>query len=75
MNDSRAAMLDRSLALVKQCQSELGEVLLKGHDPGFQAGKSLDQVRRRSGGSRQQSSSRTIGLCLVCRPEFCLLLS
>jgi hypothetical protein len=45
-------MLDRSLSLVQQCQSELGEVLLNGHKPGFQTGKSLDQIHLRCRGSR-----------------------
>jgi hypothetical protein len=52
----RDTLLDRSLSLVQQCQSELGELLLNGHDPGFQTGKSLDQIHLRSRSSSDRSS-------------------
>ena len=48
------AMLNSSLSLLKQCRSELGKLLLKGHDLGFQAGQFLDQVRQRSGERRHR---------------------
>ena len=37
-------MLNRSLPLLEQRQRELGKLLLKGHDLGFQTGQFLDQV-------------------------------
>jgi hypothetical protein len=66
-------MLDRPFSLVQQAESELGELLLQGHDLGFQTGKFLDQVPLCRGGGRLPSSRR-IRLCLVCRQECCLLL-
>jgi hypothetical protein len=40
----RDAMFDRSLSLVQQRQSELGDLILKDHHLGFQTGKFLDEV-------------------------------
>ena len=45
--------------LLKQFQSEPDELLLQGSDVCVQLGKLLDQVRQRSGGSRQRSSKRS----------------
>jgi hypothetical protein len=52
----RDTLLDRALSLVQQCQSELGEVLLNGHHPGFQTGKSLDQIHLSCRGNRERSN-------------------
>ena len=52
------AMLDRSLSLLKQRQSNLGELLLKGHDLGFQAGQFLDQIHLQRAGTGRRSERR-----------------
>ena len=49
-------MLDRSLSLLKQRQSELGKLLLQGHDLGFQTGKFLDQVSSEAEEADSESS-------------------
>ena len=59
-------------SLLEQFQSEPSELVLQGRDLGVQLGKLLEQVRERSGRSRQRSSAVS-GLFLVCRQELCLL--
>jgi hypothetical protein len=70
----RDAMFDRSLSLVQQRQSELGDLILKEHHLGFQTGKLLDQVRLWRAGRRPRSA-RMIGLCLLGKQGLCALLS
>jgi len=52
----RDPTLDRSLPFLEQRQRELGELLLKRHDLGFQADQFLDQVRLQA--RREQAANR-----------------
>jgi hypothetical protein len=69
----REALLDRSLALVKQYHSEVGEVFLQARDPGFQMREPLDQICLKDQRGRQRNSVRS-GLGFLGSQALCWLL-